>query len=225
MKNNILVLILVAGLLVLGFLYMKEKSTPDSFDNNFTNTGAGIDNTTSNTTPGTPTNSNPSSPTGTNNPTVSNTNWESFSTPSAYSLATNGGVYLSGPNVSLSQSVDLTGDGVQEGVFVGDGGNSGVTFILIKDSNGQNVLARQKNRDGSITPVNLVSVGRVMVSESFKLIPQQNGFYTVSKSNANQDGYFVCNADGVNAYVWSNTTSLFEWNQSLTYTYTSQECA
>jgi hypothetical protein len=29
MKNNILVLILVAGLLVLGFLYMKEKSKPE----------------------------------------------------------------------------------------------------------------------------------------------------------------------------------------------------
>lgn len=63
-----------------------------------------------------------------------------------------------------------------------------------------------------------------MVSESFKLIPEHNGFYTISKSNDSEGMGFNCNTDGVNVYSWNNSTKLFEWNQSLSLVYTEQEC-
>ena len=124
--------------------------------------------------------------------------------------------------LSLSQELDLTGDGVAEALIAGNGGNNGVTFILIKNSDGTISVAKQKEKDGTITSVSLLEVGRVMVSEQFALIPAENGFYTVSKNN--QGEHFECNPDGVRAYSWNSSTKLFEYNQSLTAKYTAQVC-
>lgn len=219
MKNNILILALVAGLLALGFLYMKEKSEPEVLDNNVVETNTGNQNNSIGSSNNSPVTSNPVIPISTN------PNWSSVSSLSAYTLATSDGIYLSSASgVRLSESVDLNGDGIDEGVFSGDGGNSGVTFILMKDDDGQSVAAKQKNKDGTISSVNLSSVGRAMFSESFKLIPEQKGFYTVSKSNDGQGGNFECDLNSVNAYSWNASTKLFEWNQSLTAKYINQEC-
>ncbi len=223
MKNNILVLILVLGILILGFLYMKEKGSNDTdvLIEEESSVAGGSNTPTQNpaTSNGGARNTSPSVP------TPVNPDWQSISSSSTYNLATTAGVSLSpGSSVSLSQSLDLTGDGIDEGVFSGDGGNSGMSFIVMKDLNGQNVLAKQKNKNGSISVVQLLSVGRAMVSESFKLIPEHNGFYTISKSNDSEGMGFNCNTDGVNVYSWNNSTKLFEWNQSLSLVYTEQEC-
>ncbi len=223
--KNILIGVLVIGILILGYLFIKQKDKIADTDLGFefseeTNSSA---NSTNQNPPSTSTNNPPVTSTPTT-PPPTNPNWQSVSSSSAYTLATNSGVYLSpGSSVSLSQSVDLNGDGIDEGVFSGDGGNSGITFILIRDANGQNVVAKQKNKDGTINAVNLLSVGRVMVSEGYKLLPLEKGFYTVSKSNDGESG-FVCKSDGLNAYSWNTSTKLFEWNQSMTTRYTSEVC-
>jgi hypothetical protein len=85
-------------------------------------------------------------------------------------------------------------------------------------------VAKQKNKDGSITPVALVSVGRVMVQEGYELVPTENGFYTASMSYNEQSDKFKCNPNGVHAYKWNTTTKLFEWNQAMTTKYTTQVC-
>ncbi len=126
--------------------------------------------------------------------------------------------------LSLSKTIDLTGDGVPEAIVDGNGGNNGVSFILQKNSNGTISVLNQKNKDGTINHIQLVFVGRVMVSERFELLPQERGFYTASLSNDGEEGVFRCNDVGVNAYVWNASTKLFEWNQSLTSKYTLQVC-
>ncbi len=221
--KNILIGVLVIGILILGYLFIKQKDKVADTDLGFefseeTNSSANSTNQNPPITSNPPTTSTPTTPPPTN------PNWQSVSSSSAYTLATNSGVYLSpGSSASLSQSVDLNGDGIDEGVFSGDGGNSGITFILIRDVNGQSVVAKQKNKDGTINAVNLLSVGRVMVSEGYKILPLEKGFYTVSKSNDGESG-FVCNADGLNAYSWNSATKLFEWNQNMTTRYTAEVC-
>lgn len=125
---------------------------------------------------------------------------------------------------TFSDSMDLTGDGIAEGIFTGNGGNNGLTIILIRNSDGTIVAARQKNRDGSIQAVSLLDVGRVMVQEGYKLLPAQHGFYTESLHNDEDGGNFVCNTNGVNAYVWNSSTRLFQWNQALTTQSTAEVC-
>jgi len=223
--KNILIGVLVIGILILGYLFIKQKDKPAdpsiSFDfSEQTNSSPTSTNQNPPTVPigNSPATSNPQTPPPTN------PNWQSVTSSSAYTLATNAEIYLSsGSAVQLSQSVDLTGDGIDEGVFTGDGGNSGMTFILMKDVNGQNVLAKQKNKDGTISVIQLLGVGRVRVSESFKFVPEERGYYTISKSNDGESD-FVCNPDGVNAYSWNTSTKLFEWNQSMTTKYTAEVC-
>ncbi len=151
--------------------------------------------------------------------------WQSLSTAELLAQASLENIYLE-PNsdINLSETFDLTGDGISEGIFEGNGGNNGITFILMKNAQGATSLAQQKNKDGSIYPVQLLSVGRVMVQETFKLLPSEHGFYTASLSNSNATGIFTCNTNGVNAYVWNETTHLFEWNQALTAKYTAEVC-
>jgi hypothetical protein len=61
MKNNILILALVAGLLVLGFLYMKEKSDPEVLENNVIETNTGNQNNSTNNSSGSSTTTNQNS--------------------------------------------------------------------------------------------------------------------------------------------------------------------
>lgn len=151
-------------------------------------------------------------------------NWSTLSSAQISAvLAANPGIYFEGMP-TFSESIDLTGDGVVEGVFTGNGGNSGLAMILIRNSDGTITAARYKTREGVINPVSLLSVGRVMVQEKYELLPIHHGFYTASLSNDGESGNFVCNINGVNAYAWNSTTKLFEWNQSLTTTYTAQVC-
>lgn len=148
-------------------------------------------------------------------------NCQSINTNTAYQLATSAGIYLEPDfGVSLVQSVDLTNDGIPECIFSGNGGNNGITFILRN-----NVVVNQKNQNNTIGPVQLLSVGRVMVSEGYELLPQHNGYYTISKSLSDEmTGSYVCNQNGVHVYTWNNITNLFEWNQSLTTSYTGSLC-
>lgn len=71
------VILLVIGIIFLGFLYYKEKSKPDSLDNNFTNTEIGTENTVNNNVPSNP---NLSTSMGSNTQTTSNNSTPNFTT-------------------------------------------------------------------------------------------------------------------------------------------------
>ena len=158
--------------------------------------------------------------------TVIDAAWKSLSSDDLFKIIDNDkSLYFEKSfGIQFVNTLDLTGDGLHEGIFGGNGGNNGLSFILSKNTDGSTFIAKQKNKNGSIATVGLFSVGRVMVSESFDFLPEENGFYTVSKSYNEKTEKFVCNENGVNAYKWNNQTKLFEWNQSLTVKYTGQVC-
>lgn len=214
MKNT-LIAILVFGILIIGYLFIKEKTRPTDYTNVWPET-----------VPAMQTNNNGSKPKLTNS--AVREEWQSHSSEYLLGVATNAGLYLEpGSGVSLSQMVDLTGNGIDEAIFTGNGGNNGASFIMIKGDDGKSYVAKQKYKDGTIGPVQLTAIGRVMVSEGYKLLPNENGFYTVSKSNVSTDGEtsnFKCNVNGVNAYKWNASTKMFEWNQSMTTKYTAEVC-
>ncbi len=99
--------------------------------------------------------------------------------------------------LTFSQAIDLTGDGITEGIFTGDGGNNNVSFIFIQNPYGVLVPAKQKEEDGTIFTVALYEVGRVSVIQNFKLLPAEHGFYTSSlvldeSANNTKTSHFKC---------------------------------
>jgi hypothetical protein len=127
--------------------------------------------------------------------------------------------------LNFSEEMDLTGDGIPEAIIEGNGGNNGVSFILIKNDKNDISIAKQKNKDGTISTISLLSVGRAMVSEGFELAPNDKGFYTVSKYYDEKIEKFKCNPDnGLSFYSWNTQTNLFEWDSVLTKKYTTEVC-
>lgn len=218
--KNVIIAILVALLIVAGFMIGAKKKANVAYEPWPETEPATA--TTPKPKPATPAPTQPEDQ-------VSNSDvrqgWQAISSSVLLNLATAQGIGLeSGSAVELSEMIDITGDGLDEGIFTGNGGNSGMAFIMTRDSNGNNVIAKQKDRNGTIGPVQLLSVGRAQVSESYKLLPSIKGYYTVSKSNDGESGNFECNVNGLNAYSWNSSTKLFEWNSSLTVTYTVEVC-
>lgn len=126
------------------------------------------------------------------------------------------------------KETDVTGDGLPEGIFTGNGGNNDASFILITDSKGEPELAKWRMEDGSVSVVSLLSVGRVAFQEGYVLVPEQQGFYLISKSldrtQSEFESNFICNPGGAPFFKWNERTELFEWNEELTALYTSEVC-
>ncbi len=151
--------------------------------------------------------------------------WKSFKTDELQKIALAENIFLEKESgIGLSETVDLTGDGLDEAIFVGNGGNNNLGFIMTKNSDGTNSVLKNKEREGMIYPVLLLSVGRVRVNEQYKLLPAEHGFYTSSMSYDEKADKFTCNQNGVNAYSWSIKTKIFEWNKTLTDKYTKEVC-
>ena len=131
-------------------------------------------------------------------PSISNTTvvaeWKSLSSSNLFAISSKENIYLVPDfGVTLGETIDLTGDGLDEGIFGGNGGNNELSFIMVKGSDGKNFVAKQKNKDGTIYPVRLGSVGRVMVQERYELLPNEHGFYTASLSY-NEATYVICSS-------------------------------
>ncbi|MDQ3075828.1 MAG: hypothetical protein M3Q34_01740 [bacterium] len=137
--------------------------------------------------------------------------------------------YVKESGLKLSESVDLTGDGVDEGVFTGDGGNNNVSFILTTNSHGTIVTTKQQEKDGSFAPVSLYEIGRAQVYQNFKILPTEQGFYKVTmdfdeSANNTETSHFKCTSDSVNGYVWNSQTKMFVWNREMSAKYTKELC-
>jgi hypothetical protein len=131
--------------------------------------------------------------------------------------------------LSLTQEVDLTGDGKPEAIVNGNGGNNEVSFILYKNREGNVSVAKLRNKNGELSPATLLEIGRVMVNASYKLLPSENGFYTSSlefddSADNSETSHFKCGEDSVNAFAWNSQKEWFEWNKALTDKYTVEVC-
>lgn len=223
--TNILLGILIVVLIAIGVI-MAINQNRNSYRNGMTaNDFPVIDNR--NNIPE-PVKTNPSQQvSSTSTPRISN--WNSFPGDEVWALLDeNKLVFERDSGVKISQQVDLTGDGISEAIVEGNGGNNGFATILIANSNGVEV-AKVKNKNGIISPVYVYSVGRVAVNESYKFIPNENGFYTVSKTlderaDNSDSSHFMCATGAVSAYQWNPKTNLFEYNSALTAKYTASEC-
>lgn len=239
MQNNRLTNILIGILIIVvlgvgGFLIFSQKNSQqpsidierypsdislDDFSSNDTKPTTGIPNTNNTTQI---TNSTQKLTQVTNSP-----QWDKVTNQQIFTLLGPNNPFEESFGINLTQSIDLTGDGVTEGIFSGNGGNNGLSLILLQESNNIK-LAQQKNKDGTISFVQLESVGRVNFSNTWKLIASEKGFYTIAKERVNQtenyEGEMVCGENGFQAYQWNPATKLFEYSQSLTQKYISQEC-
>ncbi len=207
-RTVFIILSFIAGIVVVGIVgYVLGKSNSPTVNNYYTDTQTSHENQSSLS----------------NSAVVAE--WQSLPETDLLATASAENIYLDPESgVGLQETLDLTGDGIDEAIFEGNGGNNGMAFIMTKDTTGANVVAQQKNKDGGIYPVQLLSVGRVMVQETFKLLPGEHGFYTASLSYDESAGKFICNTDGVNAYSWNTPTDLFEWSQALTTKYAAEVC-
>lgn len=155
--------------------------------------------------------------------------WSGLTGTQLLALAAKENIWLE-PESGIGQGklIDLNGDGTEEAVYTGNGGNNDMSFILMKDKNGVISFAKQKNKDGSIGTLALLHIGRVMVQEKYELLPKEYGFYRASliydesKSIVAHKDIYNCNS--LNGYVWNPTTKLFQWNAALTAKYTKQIC-
>jgi hypothetical protein len=161
---------------------------------------------------------------------MNTTNWQNVPPADIVALVQDAGlegeIMLEQP-IRFSAALDLTGDGVEDAVFNGAGGNASVSFIVI-DDNGELVIAEQRNRLGMIGPVTLYQIGRVAVSVTYEFLPEINGFYTLSRildqsQDNSQSSNFTCEA--LDVYVWNQSMRLFEWNQQLSDEYYTKECS
>lgn len=125
-------------------------------------------------------------------------------------------------DLKISESMDLTGDGVLEGIVVGSGGNNDTYFILSQNSRGEINVLKEQELDGSITLASLTSVSRVKNFAGFKLLPKENGFYSFSQSFDEEKGKWACG--GVYAYKWSSASDLFVLDANLSAKYETEGC-
>lgn len=158
-----------------------------------------------------------------------NINWKSVSISTIENLAKKSNLLMEGDLRLSTESYDLTGDGSIEGIYSFPSGNSDTTIIALANSDGSTSLAKMKEKNGSIGIVGLYSVGRVSHSISYKFLPNERGFYVISKDlDENADNsefsHLICGSNGVSAYQWNPKTNIFEYSTALTERYTAIEC-
>ncbi len=163
------------------------------------------------------------------NESTQNVNWQSFTKQEFEKIITQyPDIWFEKDfGLSLSKTLDLTGDGIPEAIISGNGGNNSISFIL-RMENGKPLVTKMKQKNGSIVPIQLLELGRISGSMSYGILPSNDGFYTTAfvrkTDNENDEGELVCDREMINAYVWKPSSRLFEWDANLTAKYISEVC-
>lgn len=126
--------------------------------------------------------------------------------------------------VHFSDAVDLTGDGVPEGIFETGQGATGNTVTIFKFDSAQKPIAlKTKAADGSIATASLSEATSATYSVGYKILPDDHGYYETETKNTSTTATpkLSCSLD---AYSWNALTGQFEWSQTLTSQYTAQVC-
>ena len=116
--------------------------------------------------------------------------------------------------VQIVHTVDITGDGVPEAlVNTGDGGAYTDYLTLIRVEGNKPVLARFKEKDGSVRTKLFAKGSSVMHGETVETLPEKRALYV---------GHWDMDASGqqlatctVEAYRWNSHSSTFDYNGVL----------
>ena len=122
----------------------------------------------------------------------------------------------------ISETLDLTGDGAEEVVVAASGNSNETYFIFWRTANDYITLTKETAIDGSKVPGSLLQVSRVNNFAGFKLLPNENGYYSVSQSFDGEKGKWLCG--GVYAYKWNAELKLFELDPNLSAKYEQEGC-
>ncbi len=150
-------------------------------------------------------------------------NWNSVSISTIEPMFKKSGIFFDS-TPTLDQQVDLTGDGIKEGLYGAQAGNGAIELIALANPDGSISLAQMKTKDGKIILAELDGYSSAGTSEGYKVLPEDHGFYRISKSYNEQLDKLACTSDSVDAYQWNSKTNLFEYNSTLTAKYTAIEC-
>lgn len=117
-------------------------------------------------------------------------------------------------SISVYKEVDITGDGIPEGlVNLGTGGATTDFVTLVKVENNKPIAPLFKQKDGKISTLIFTSGsgGAGRYGSDANLIENKNAIYSTH--------YFAYNENndscGAEAYQWNPQTKLFEFNASL----------
>lgn len=226
--TNVLLGILIIVLIAIGIILVKGQSNHDyRTEINRQNTLNSAGNYSNNPAP--VNTQNPSSVTTTSNSTKQ-VNWKSVTSSSVFNLYKNAGLSVGDDDKpTLLKEIDLTGDGIPEAIFSASTGNASSSVILISNSDGSVSVAKTKDKNSKIGNAEVWEAGMATYSMGYKLLPNEKGFYTDSRSasSGEENGdviIFRCNPDSIAAYQWNSKTNLFEYNSTLTAKYTAIEC-
>ncbi len=154
--------------------------------------------------------------------TTVDTMWKELSKEDLIKFGKNAGVYSDNYSMDVphfKEAIDLTGDGINEGVLEIEGPDSASYIILIQNENGTISIAQVKSESGTIAPI---IFGAWIAGPEYKLLPKENGFYVISYSDPFSNIVVTCT--GLLAYKWNAQTRLFEFNQTLTTKYKAEDC-
>lgn len=116
--------------------------------------------------------------------------------------------------LSISQTEDVTGDGVPEAlVNLGTGGAYTQYLALMRMEGGQPVVARFIRQDGNVAPVLFLSGASVMNGDDVGLLPDKQAIYTGYWGKDGATGNI--SECSVAVFQWQAETRTFDFNASL----------
>lgn len=125
--------------------------------------------------------------------------------------------------VSIEEKVDLTGDGILEAfVDMGTGGASVEYISLLRMENGAAVVARAKDIDGVIAPLQLFQGAAVLHSSDIGTVPKEGIVYQREFSYSPEDG--TVSSCAIQAYAWNPESSLFAYDPDASLYLQAQGC-
>ena len=88
-------------------------------------------------------------------------------------------------------------------------------LTLMREDGNNPIIAKLKNNNGQVDSVLIGAGASVRNQVGYKTLPQQNGFYSFQKNIDEQGGQMILAGCSVDAYVWNNSTKIFEYNSNL----------
>jgi hypothetical protein len=129
--------------------------------------------------------------------------------------------------VGITETVDITGDGVPEAlVFIGAGGAYSNALVVMRFVNRRPLLARFKARDGKVRVETFLRGASVMHTVGVDLFPQNHAVFSYhydynSPPEGEAQKIVEC---GGEAYRWNARTRLFEYSKELSDNMAAELC-
>jgi len=157
---------------------------------------------------------------------VENFNWELVPLQDVVATVQSftGGVVQGSEGAVFVEAIDLTGDGISEGIFSLPGFNDNVVAVMRKVGNGYTLARMVENPDHPSFAL-LHQLGGVQYSVGYGLLPEINGFYILNKSldQSLSPPAFTCNS--LTVFQWSDMEESFVMNSIHRDQYYAQECS